>query len=88
MPITHSAYKQLRQAKKRSKRNSARLSRIDRARRELKKLTQQKSASGIVEKFRSFASLVDRAVQKGILKKNNAARIKSRVAKLVAPFGS
>lgn len=82
MPITHSAHKRLRQDKKRTQRNAFARAQIDRTRKELKRLVSQKTTDGMTDKLRSFISLVDKARQKGVLKRNAAARTKSRIAKL------
>ncbi len=41
-------------------------------------------ASAVGESFREAASTIDRAVSKGVLHKNTAARKKSRLAKQIA----
>lgn len=76
MPVTKSAIKKLRQDKKRTERNRALKNKVRQA---LRKVKKQKSERMLWEAF----SLIDRAVNKNIFHKNRAARLKSKLSKLV-----
>jgi small subunit ribosomal protein S20 len=78
MPVIKSAKKKLRQDKKRQKRNNFQRTSFKDA---LKEAQKSKTA----EKVKKAVSLIDRAVKKGLVHKNKAARIKSRLSKLAKP---
>jgi len=78
MPVIKSAKKKLRQDKKRTKANNFQ-------RDTLKKVLKEAVKSKTAEKVRKAVSLVDKAVKKGLIHKNKAARIKSRLSKLTKP---
>jgi small subunit ribosomal protein S20 len=78
MPVIKSAKKKLRQDKKRQKRNNFQRANFKDA---VKEATKSKTA----EKVRKAVSLVDKAVKKGLIHKNKAARIKSGLSKLAKP---
>lgn len=79
MPNLQNAVKALRQAKKRAVRNKARTSAIDHLRRDFRKSME----AGKLDEAKSLSSkiyqAVDKAAGKGIIKKNAAARMKSRL---------
>lgn len=75
----------MRQTKKRAKSNSLMKARIDRARKELKHLARTQNGANIHEQLKRFASLVDKAEQKGVIKRNVASRIKSRLSRALRP---
>lgn len=83
MPVTSSAKKAMRQAETRLERRKPYKSRL---KTELKKvLTLAKSDSKKAEKQLSVAyKVIDTAAKKNIIHKNNAARKKSMLAKVVA----
>lgn len=82
-----SAEKRHRQSVKRAARNQAVRSQV---RTEVKKLRTTVAASDAgkaKEELPGVASVLDKAVSKGVLHKNNAARRISRLAKQVAKLG-
>jgi small subunit ribosomal protein S20 len=79
-----STKKRFRQAKKRQARNKANRTRL---KTELKSVRSM-AAEGNVDSSRVLPatySVIDRAVRKGVLSKNAAARHKSRLTKLLKP---
>lgn len=78
MPIIKSAIKKLRQDRNRTKRNDLLRMKVEailrRAKKDKKKETVQEATS-----------LIDKAAKHGIFHKNKAARMKSKISKLVAP---
>lgn len=76
MPVTKSAKKKLRKDIKRERENSAFEKRVDTL---IKKAGKKPSEKTIKEAF----SAVDRSVKKHIIHKNKAARLKSRLSKLI-----
>jgi len=81
MPITHSAAKRLRQDKKRSRKNSLLRTKLDLAKKAILKTSKQQNSTATQQQLRTFMSLVDKMERKGTLKRNTAARIKSRMTK-------
>lgn len=83
MAIKHAAAKALRQAKKAIARNRAMIRRIkDLKKKTVKSVAAQEGAAAI-EAFRELTKAVDKAAKRNIIKRNAAARIKSRVAKIL-----
>ncbi|PIZ98991.1 MAG: 30S ribosomal protein S20 [Candidatus Komeilibacteria bacterium CG_4_10_14_0_2_um_filter_37_10] len=84
MPIKKAAYKDLRQNKKRKLANL----RVDRQIKDTAKKIEQalvaKNMDKVTELTKSFQKIVDKAVQHGQLKKNTAARKKSRLVKKIS----
>lgn len=78
MPVIKSAKKKLRQDRKREKANNL-------LRNSLKKAIKDAQKSKTAEKVRKAVILVDKAVKKGLIHKNKAARIKSEFSKLSKP---
>jgi small subunit ribosomal protein S20 len=78
MPVIKSAKKKLRQDKKRTKANNF-------LRDTFKDAVKEAIKSKTTEKVRKAVSAVDKAVKKGLIHKNKAARIKSRLSKLAKP---
>ena len=76
MPQHKSCEKRLRQDERRNARNRAAMSSLRLAVRKYRELEAGKRPA----EFASFQSLLDRAVTKGIISKNRAARLKSRLA--------
>jgi small subunit ribosomal protein S20 len=76
MPQHKSCEKRLKQDEKRNARNRAAMSSLRLAVRNYRALEAGKRPS----EFAAFQSLLDRAVTKGIISKNRAARLKSRLA--------
>ncbi|MCX7022446.1 MAG: 30S ribosomal protein S20 [bacterium] len=79
MPQTRSAKKRLRQTEKRTERNKAYKSRIKTAIRKFRLAATEGRAEDARLSYREATSLLDKAVEKGILHKNNAGRRKSRM---------
>jgi small subunit ribosomal protein S20 len=78
-----SAVKRQKQSEKRRLRNKMIKSRIKAWARKVKEAVAEKNSDAAVKTFNEFKSLVDRAVSKGVYHKNNAARKKSRMYRLV-----
>ncbi len=83
MPTKNSAFKSLRQSKKRHERNKKIKSDITALVRKVRKAVSLKDQSKSSEWLKQAVKKIDKASQKGILKKNTAARKKSRLSKLV-----
>ena len=79
MPQTRSAKKRLRQTEKRTQRNKAYKSRIKTVIRKVRQAVDEGRAEDARLSYREATSLLDKAVEKGILHKNNAGRRKSRL---------
>ena len=82
-----SALKRIRQNKKRNAINRGNRSRL---RTQIKKLRAALAASDVTasrEQVNPTVSLIDKAVNKGLIHKNTAARYKSRLVKRVAALG-
>jgi small subunit ribosomal protein S20 len=80
MPQLRSAKKRLRQTAKRTLRNKAYRSRVKTAIRKVRLAVAEGRAEDARLSYREASSLLDKAVEKGILHKNNAGRHKSRLA--------
>ena len=76
MPIIKSAKKKLRADKKRQSSNRKLVNILDSAIKKAKKLPSEKSVTDAI-------SLADKAAKKKIIHKNKAARIKSKLSKLL-----
>lgn len=84
MPITKSAKKALRQAKKRKGRNLIWKKKIKTTQKEIEKLMTSKKIDEAKKLLPKFYKIVDKTVKVNIIKKNTAARKKSQMAKLIA----
>jgi small subunit ribosomal protein S20 len=84
MAHTLSALKRLRQSEKRNERNKAVRSRV---KTQIKKVleTAKKDPKKAQDEYRLACKLLDKAVAKGVLHSNNAARHKSRLAAHLTP---
>ncbi len=80
MANTFSAFKRARQTKRRTATNVARKSRFRHQLRQLRQLLDAKDVQGAKAMVPKTFSVIDRAAKWGIIKKNTAARYKSRVA--------
>ena len=78
MPSKRSAAKRQRQNEKRRQRNRVVMSRVRTAMRKLREAIADGSATD--EQFAAVTGHLDRAVAKGVLKRNTAARRKRRLA--------
>jgi len=83
MPIKKSAMKALRQTTKRTERNAKVKESISYLRRMSRKALDAKDAKKAAELAKAVVKAVDKAVQNKVVKKNTAARIKSRLTKKV-----
>lgn len=79
MPIKDSAVKELRKSKKHAFVNARALATIDRLVRQARKAITAKNVDTAL--LTALQKTLDKAVAHGIMKKNTASRIKSRVAK-------
>ena len=83
MPVKQAAYKALRQSRKRAQRNSKVKSDIVALIRHVRKSVTAKDSAKAVEWLKQAIKKIDKAVQNKVMKKNTAARQKSRLAKAV-----
>ena len=79
MANTVSALKRVRITERRTAINRSRKSRLRHQIRAMRRLIEQKDAQGATKILPATFSLVDRAAKWGIIKKNTAARYKSRL---------
>ena len=83
MPIKASAKKELRKALKRRVLNVARQKKVKDATKKIKKLVTAGSKEEAKKLISVAYQAIDKAVKRGVLKKNTAARKKSRLMKLL-----
>jgi len=83
MPITKSAQKALRQNKRRRARNLKQSRSLKDEIKALKKLMVKKDKKGANEALPKVYKALDKAAKTNLIKKNNAARLKSRLTKAV-----
>ncbi|MCS7250572.1 MAG: 30S ribosomal protein S20 [candidate division WOR-3 bacterium] len=76
-----SVLKRIRQNRKRYLRNKARKEKLKEAIKELKRIPNKEEA---LKLFPKVQSIIDKAVKWGIIHKNKAARIKSKLAEYIA----
>lgn len=88
MPIIKSAQKALRQNIKRRNKNRQTKKRIRGLVKEVKILISQKKIQEAKKLLPLMYKLLDKAAKTGLIKKNTAARKKSRITKLVDGSGS
>jgi small subunit ribosomal protein S20 len=79
MANTFSALKRMRMIERQTAFNRARKSRLRNQIRTMRRLLDQKDATGAAKALPETFSIVDRAAKWGIIKKNTAARYKSRL---------
>jgi len=75
-----SALKRTRQTSKRTLVNRRNTSRLRRQLRALRRALEAKNPGAVSRIFPQTLSVIDRAAQKGVIKKNTAARYKSRLS--------
>lgn len=80
MANTFSALKRVRITKARTAVNRVRKSRMRKQVRAMRRLLESKDAAGAKAAMPKTFSIIDRAAKWGIIKKNTAARYKSRIA--------
>ena len=83
MPIKKAAFKDLRQNKKRAERNKKVKSDIQALIRKVRKAVTAKDSTKAAEWLKQVNQKIDKAVQKGMIKKNTAGRKKSRLSQAV-----
>ncbi|MBV6434645.1 MAG: 30S ribosomal protein S20 [Bryobacteraceae bacterium] len=79
MANTFSALKRVRMAERRTEINQQRKSRVRRQIRAMRRLLEKKDVQGATAIIPQTFSLIDRAAKWGVIKKNTAARYKSRI---------
>jgi small subunit ribosomal protein S20 len=79
MANTYSAMKRVRQTERRTETNQKNKSRLRHAIRTLRRAITAKEAQSATELLPKTFSVIDRAVKVGLIKKNTAARYKSRL---------
>ncbi len=84
MPRKHAGIKSLRQSIKNRAKNLDVLGGIEVLARGLKKATTAKDEAKVKEILKAVVQAADKAMARGVVTKNKAARIKSRVHHLVA----
>ena len=83
MPVKKAAFKAIRQDKKRAARNKKVKSDIAALVKKINKSVTAKDSAKASDWLKQVIKKIDKAAQKGILKKNTAARKKSRLSKAV-----
>ncbi len=84
MPNIKSAKKKLRQDKKRTKINERYRIEIKKTKKAVRKAAESKAGKKKIEELLTkFYSIVDKAAKRHVIHKNKAARLKSRITKLV-----
>lgn len=83
MPITKSAKKALRQSKNKRASNLRYINRIKTLAKEIKKLATTKKTKEVTELLSKYYKALDKAAKENVIKKNAAARKKSRITLLV-----
>ncbi|RJP44921.1 30S ribosomal protein S20 [Candidatus Parcubacteria bacterium] len=81
MPITTSAKKALRQSVRRRARNLGRSAALKRAIKEYTKLLAAKDPQAAREKLPLVYRMLDKAAKTGVIRRNKANRLKSRLSK-------
>ncbi len=82
-----SALKRARQTERRTVRNRANKSRVRSALRELRQALTAGNREAAEQAFRKTTSTLDKAIQKGVIHRNTAARYKSRLSARLAALG-
>ncbi len=83
MPITKSAKKRLRQNKKRRDENKVFKNRMKEAIKDLRSLVEEGKIKEAEKNLPETYKAIDKAAKKGIIKKKNADRKKSRLSALI-----
>lgn len=83
MAITKSAKKAIRQNKAKRTRNLIYINKIKSALKDIKTFVAKKMTKEANELLPKVYEILDKAAKVGIIKKNNASRRKSRIAKMV-----
>lgn len=88
MPITKSAKKALRQSVRRRARNLIYKNKIKSLLKEVRNLISQKKTEEAKKLLPQLYKILDKAAKVGVIKKNIAARKKSRITKLISKIKS
>lgn len=83
MPTQHAAFKALRKSRKNAERNVFIIENVKYLIKHAKKSVDVKNIEKAKELLAQSVKAIDKAIQKGVLKKNNGARKKSRVTAYV-----
>lgn len=83
MPIIKSAIKKMKQDIRKTKRNNVYRNRLLTRIKELRQAAQEKRTDQLPDLLKKAYSIIDTAYKKNLIKKNNAARKKSQMARLV-----
>jgi len=83
MPITSSAKKALRVSRRKRVINLVRKTALSRALKQFKKLVAEKKAAEATAFFSKLQKEIDKSAKRGIIKKNNASRKKSRFSAML-----
>ena len=83
MANTISSLKRMRQTRRKTTVNRLRKSRLRHQIRSMRRLIEEKNAKGAQAAVPATFSLIDRAAKWGVIKKNTAARYKSRITRRV-----
>lgn len=83
MPLLKHAIKKMKQDVKKTRRNNVYRNRLVTRMKELNQAVHDKQLEKLPELLKSVYSIIDTAQKKNLIKKNNAARKKSRMARMV-----
>ncbi|MGE3278227.1 MAG: 30S ribosomal protein S20 [Candidatus Altimarinota bacterium] len=84
MPILKHAIKKMRQDVKKTERNNVYRNRLKSKMKELHKAAKDNKLAELPELLKGAYSIIDKAFKKNLIKRNNAARKKSSMARAVA----
>jgi len=84
MPIKKSAKKALRQSKKRRRLNLARMNKMKQLIKKIRKLCLENKKEEAKKLLPEVYQAIDKAAKRGVIKKNTAARKKSKVTALLS----
>ncbi len=84
MPIKRAAYKQIRADKKKALKNLSVISLIKTTTKKLNSLIASKNKDKLEPGLRSFVSLLDKAAQKGIIRRRTASRKIAQMSKKIS----
>ncbi|MFW5992107.1 MAG: 30S ribosomal protein S20 [Halanaerobiaceae bacterium] len=83
MPIIKSAKKRVRTSEKRAARNRERKETLKNSIKAFEKLVEEEKVEEAREQLKETVKIIDKSASKGIIHKNNAARKKSRLTKML-----
>ena len=87
MPRIKSAIKNMRKSQKRNEINRTRRSRLRTQMKRIRELIASKDAAGAKKALSPTLSMIDRSLKNGIIRRNTAARHKSRLSRHVMALG-